>query len=155
MGYNTYGQGQVWFIGLNLPYHAALTHDPLAIELLSGLLALPPDGSAGCDAVPLANYRADQDGYRFNYRLEAPGRLFIPVAYLEGMQTLVDGVPVIIHSFEQLVAFEAPAGEHSVEIRLRPTPIYQLGQVATVLSGMALLGLLVFDRRLKQVGYAE
>jgi len=37
VGYNTYGSGEVWFMGLNLPFHALQTGDPLVIQLLSVL----------------------------------------------------------------------------------------------------------------------
>jgi uncharacterized membrane protein len=40
VGYNVYGNGKVWFVGLNLPFHAVQTRDPLAIQLLSLLLQL-------------------------------------------------------------------------------------------------------------------
>lgn len=140
LGYNRYGSGQVWFVGLNLPYHAAITGDQTAINLLADLLRLPPDTPATYSAVPLSNYTADQRGYSFSYLLEQPDRLVVPLAHHAGMVVTVDGVPVQLSSFEQLVAFEAPAGAHTVEIRLHPTPIYLFGRLA---SGLALVGLLL------------
>ena len=109
VGYNTYGNGKVWFVGLNLPYHAVQTRDPLAIQLLSLLLQLEPGASAEHTQIPLLNYEAGQDGYRFSYQLDSPQSLFVPVAYHEGMYVLADGVPVETHSIEHLLTFEAPA----------------------------------------------
>jgi uncharacterized membrane protein len=139
-GYNTYGSGQVWFLGVNLPYHASTTKDPVAISLISNLAGLPAGGASGCQPISLSAYRPGQDGYRFGYQLQSPGYLFLPVASLDGMQVLVDGQPVQTDSFERLLAFQAPAGQHSVEIRIHPTSIYLLGWAATAAS---LLGLLV------------
>jgi uncharacterized membrane protein YfhO len=82
--------------------------------------------------------------------LQAPGELFVPVAYIEGTQLLLDGKPTEIDSYERLVAFKAPAGDHSVEIRLRPTSVYVLGWTATAVSILALLLLLIFELRSKR-----
>lgn len=139
-GFNSYGQDAVWFVGLNIPYHTALTRDPAAISLLSNLLNLPPGGTANCEPVPLADFHARQDGYRFSYHLVDPGRLFVPIAYLEGMKAYVDGAQVDIGSLERLVVFEAPAGDHTVNFIPGRTPIYLLGQIATgtAIAGLAL-----------------
>jgi hypothetical protein len=45
------------------------------------------------------------------------------------------------------VAFEAPAGEHTVAIRVRPTPIYLLGQIASGLAVLGLAGLYLHEKR--------
>jgi uncharacterized membrane protein YfhO len=62
----------------------------------------------------------------------------VPVAYHAGMQVTVDGAPVAVQSLEQMVAFEAPAGAHQVELALRPSGIHWLGWLVT---GLALAGL--------------
>lgn len=148
LGYNTYGPGRVWFVGINLPYHAALTHDPAAVAILADVLQLPPDTSAQYAAVPLADYTADQAGYRFTYTLDAPDTLLMPVARHEGTVVLVDGQAAPVRSFENLVAFNAPAGTHMVEIRVQPTGIYALGALATGLALLGLGGLFIGDKRL-------
>jgi len=138
LGYNEYGAGRVWFIGLNLPYHAVLTKDPVAIDLLADLLQLPAGQPQDYQAVPLADYTPSQAGYRFSCTLEANETLLMPVAHHEGTEVLVDGQPVRVDSFENLVAFDAPAGQHRVTIQVKPTPIYTWGRIA---SGLALLGI--------------
>ena len=137
LGYNEYKPGRVWFVGLNLPYHAALTLDPVVVELMADLLQLPAREPNEYQVVPLAGYVASQAGYAFSYAMEAADTLVVPVAHHEGTQVLVDGEPVRVHSIERLVAFDAPAGQHAVAIQVRQTPIYSWGQVA---SGLALLG---------------
>jgi hypothetical protein len=137
-GYNQYGNGRVWFLGLNLPYHAAVTRDPGAMRLLADLLQLNPDRVSSYATVPLTDYRADQNGYHFRFQLDQPATLFLPVAYHEGMVLSMDGKPVALDSFELMTAFDAPGGEHTVELRFLPTTIHWLGWLV---SGMGLIGL--------------
>lgn len=140
-GYNEYGKGRVWFIGLNLPYHAALTGDAVAIELLAELLQLPAGQPNHYQEVPLADYTSSQTGYRFSYTLDSDETLLMPVAHHDLMSVQVDGKAVHVASFENLLALEAPAGEHQVTIQVQPTGIYLLGQIV---SGLAALGLVGF-----------
>ena len=138
LGFNNYGAGQVWFIGINLPYHALISRDPVAISLLAELLQLPFDEPTGYSVVPLNQYVANQNGYRFIYRLDKQARLTFPVAHHEGMTLFIDNLPARLLSIENLVDFDAPKGQHTVEIRIQPTKIHWLGQLV---SGMALLGI--------------
>ncbi len=138
LGYNDYGPGRVWFIGMNLPYHAVVTQDAEAVRLLADLLDLTPGAPSNYTTIPLNSYRADRNGYQFQVELNQAATLLVPVAYHDGMRATVDGVLVKINSFENLVAFTMPAGSHRIEIRLHRTGIYGLGWFA---SGLALAGL--------------
>ncbi len=139
LGYNTYGRGKVWFIGLNLPYHAFLTRDPVAVELLTGVLGLPAYQANDYQQVPLDGYQATQDGYRFAYTLAESATLLVPVAHHDGSRVYVDGRPTPSRSLERLVAFDAPAGRHAVEILVRMTPIYLWGWAVSLLAGMGMV----------------
>ena len=142
-GYNQYGSGKVWFIGLNLAYHAVLTQDPGAIRLLADTLQLPASQPDHYQAVPLQNYQPAQNGYRFQYQLDAPQRLLLPVASIEGLVVHIDGSTVPAQSYEYLLAFDAPAGQHAVSITFTLTWIYLLGWLTTL---AALIGFyLSFD----------
>jgi uncharacterized membrane protein len=147
VGYNSYGTGEVWFVGLNLPYHAVQTRDPLAVQLLSLLLQLEPDASAEYTQIPLVDYETSQAGYQFSYQLDKSQSLFVPVAYHEGMYVLVDGVAVKTNSYEHLLAFEALAGEHFVQIRLQPTQIYLIGRIISSIALLGLCGIYIFQER--------
>ncbi len=138
VGYKAFGPEKVWFVGLNLPYHAVQTRDPLAIQLLSLLLQLEPEAAARRKQVSLVDYQAGGGGYQFSYYLENPETLFVPVAYHEGTFVVVDGIPTQTYSYERLLAFEAPAGVHQVQIGLRRTPTHLVGKA---ISGLAMLGL--------------
>lgn len=147
VGYKQVGKGRVWFIGLNLPYHAVLTRDKAAVAVLSRLLGMAPDERLPHAAVPLEAYQAAAGGYRFAYTLDAPAWLILPVAFHEGTEVRIDDQPAPLRSYERLVAFAAPAGRHRVDIRLRPVPIYAWGMMASGTAVLGLLGCIVWELR--------
>lgn len=146
-GFNQYEQGNIWFVGGNLPYHAALTRDPVAIQILAGLLQLPSDTPSVYSTIPLENYQADSRGYRFTYELTRPETFLVPIAYHAGLRVKIDGVPIETESVETLLEFDAPAGSHEVEVAIRPTNIYLAGWITTGLAVLALVGLLSSGER--------
>lgn len=141
VGYKQAGGGRVWFVGLNLPYHAVLTRDPAAIEVLSRVLEMTPAERQPYQTIPLENYKAFANGYRFDYQLAEASWLLFPAAFHDGTEVRIDGKPAVARSYERLIAFEAPAGRHTVTIRIRPTPIYTLGALASIVALMGLGGL--------------
>ena len=141
------GSGRVGFIGLNLPYHAALTQDPAAIAILEDMLGMPAGSPHQYTSIPLQNYMPTYDGYDFSYALDQDDTLVVPVAHHEGTVVEVDGAPTRVTSFENLVSFDAPAGTHAVRIRVAPTPIYGWGKLVTGLAVVALLGMTWAGRR--------
>jgi hypothetical protein len=147
IGYNQYGSGQVWFVGLNLPYHAVSTHDQAAMNLLANVLRLTPETPNRYASLPLINYRASQDGYRFEYDLESEGELFVPIAFFDGTRVEIDGESTKVRSLEYLVVFEAPAGRHSVVIRVESTPIYRFGWITSASSVVGIVGLFLIRGR--------
>jgi uncharacterized membrane protein len=151
VGYNTYGSGEVWFMGLNLPFHAVQTGDPLVIQLLSVLLNLQPRESAEYTQVPLYGYEANPAGYRFAYQLDEPQQIFVPIAYHDGMDVLIDGEQVESYSYERLLLFDAPAGRHTVEIPIKKPAVYSIGRLISVLALLVLVGGLFFYWRSRGV----
>jgi hypothetical protein len=149
VGYNTYGEGKVWFVGLNLPYHAVQSRDPLAIQLLSALLQLEPETPAEYTQVPLYGYQAGPSGYRFAYQLEESQALFVPVAHHPGMIVKVDGEPVKNYSYERLLVFDAPAGKRSVEVSVQKSSIYSIGWLVSGFALFALFGIVFYQTHSK------
>jgi len=141
------GAGRVWFVGLNLPYHAVLTRDPAAIEVLSKVLEMPPAERQAYQTVPLQDYRASSEGYDFVYEWDAGGWLLFPAAFHDGTVVRVDGQPANVRSYDRLIAFQAPAGRHTVSVRIRPTGIYTLGTAASIAALIALGGLVWWELR--------
>ena len=147
VGYNTYGPGKVWFVGLNLPFHAVQSNDPLAIQLLSVLLQLEPESAREYTQVPLYGYEAGPTGYHFAYQLDESRPLFVPIAHHPGMVVKVDGEPVVNYSYERLLVFDAPEGKHSVEICVQKTSIYPAGYFVSGFALLALFGIVTYQKR--------
>lgn len=148
-GYTSYGDGRVWFVGLNLAYHAVRTHDPAAIDLLGDVLQLSTTPTA-YRPVPLSEYVAGPDGYQFSYRVSEPQSLIVPVADHAGTVVSVDGRPVVTQSIENLIVFDAPAGRHRVSIRVTPTTVYTAGWGATAVGVVGLVALAMVSGRSRE-----
>ena len=149
-GYNTYDAGQVWFIGANLAYHALLDDDPQAVKLLGEITGLPPGQETAYQTTPLTDYRADSAGYSFSLVLDQPRELVFPSARLDGTVLRIDGVEVTVQTCENLVCFSAPSGSHTVEILYRPTQIYRIGWIVSLVSCLAILIMILPIQSLKQ-----
>jgi uncharacterized membrane protein len=148
-GYRQVPNGQVWFLGLNLAYHAMLTQDPAAIALLSDVLQLPAQSPSDINTIPLEGYLATSSGYQFSIDLNEATRLIVPVAYQEGMQVKLDGKAIPATASEDMPSFSAPAGRHAVQIRLGQTPVYFIGYFATLIGGLLILLSLLPLKRLR------
>ncbi|MBA4376744.1 MAG: hypothetical protein C0401_11305 [Anaerolinea sp.] len=146
-GYNQIDGNKIWFIGLNLVYHTALTRDPVSQELLASIIGIAPEEVSEYVPVALENYSADARGYRFNLTVEAAERILIPVAAHEGTVVEIDGVNIEHTSYENMVVIDVPAGQHSVEIRLKQTKVYQIGVIVSLLGLIGLVILIWADRR--------
>ena len=139
-GYRQVPNGRVWFLGLNLAYHAMLTKDPAAITLLSDVLQLPPQSPSDTKNIPLQGYSATSRGYRFSFHLDEPARLVVPIAYQDGMQVVLDGENIRGGCQRRsAVTFSAPAGQHAVQVRLSRTPVYWLGTIVTLFGCLFML----------------
>jgi uncharacterized membrane protein len=147
VGYNTYGEGKVWFVGLNLPYHAVQSRDPLAIQLLAALLQLEPEIAVEYSQVPLYGYEAGPTGYSFAYHLDQDQSLFVPIAHHPGMVVKIDGEPVNNYSYERLLVFDAPGGEHTVEISVKKSSIYPVGWFVSGFALLAIFGIVFYQTR--------
>lgn len=136
---NTYGSGDVTFIGLNLFFHASETRDEQVIALLGELLGLKTDTRPADISHDLANYRAADDGWQFDITVPADGWVLFPMAYHDGTQVFVNGTVVESTGIERLTFARMPAGASSVEIRSGRTGIYTAGYVASLI-GLLLAG---------------
>ncbi len=144
--------GPIWFLGVNLPYHAFLTQDPQAVRLLETVLGARAGEPPSRTAVILEGYEATVTGYRFRYQTGSGGLLLIPVAHLGGLQATIDGQQVETMALDTLVALHAPGGAHAVTLAVRPTAIHWAGMFVTTLVVMLMLVLLIPWRRPAQSG---
>ncbi len=147
LAYQQSGAGRIWFLGANLPYHAFLTRDAQAVRILETVLGAQAGQPPARQETPLAGYQADVTGYRFSYTLDRDGLLIVPVAHLPGLTAKIDGQPVATMALDTLVGLRAPAGEHQVELLVRPTPIYTIGAGISLLVVIFMLAFLPPWRR--------
>ena len=134
---------KIWFLGLNLAYHALETRDPNALKMISRVLQLEPEARNNYQFIPLNAYISGPDGYEFTFSLDKSVDMLIPIARFDGTRVLVDGKPVPIQSLENMVLFTAPAGEHLVKIGFVPTTIYKLGLGTTAISVIVVMILMI------------
>ena len=140
IGRNTYGEGSVDFLGLNLIFHAAITSDPLAIRLLEPLVGAEAGARPEDETVPLVDYQAGEDGYHFEVTTPRDEWLLFPMAYHSGTSVTVDGTVVQTVGMETLTLAHIPAGTHRVHIRSDETGVYLVGRAATVVGVLVLIG---------------
>lgn len=119
LGSKNVGVGKVWFIGANLPYHAYLTRDPLALQILSDIMGVAPGVAPVRTKIPMVQYSASAKGYSFSLDIPAgvaKQPITIPVASRDNMVVKVDGVQVMRASLHNLLSISMDEGQHSVEI---------------------------------------
>jgi uncharacterized membrane protein len=136
---NSYGDGDVIFLGLNLVFHAARTKDEAAIALLERFAGLPANVEPADASVPLANYEAGQDGWRFDISLDSEQWVLFPMAFHNGTRVTVNGHEVEAIGLERLTFARMPAGDLSVHIGSERTGIYLIGYAGTAIGIVALI----------------
>ena len=133
LGGKSVGESSVKFLGLNLIFHAVLTGDPVAIDILERELDIQANRRP-TTAVPMIGYTATQEGYQFSLDISEPGSYIVPVAYHAGTVVYVDGQETPSVAIDNLPLIRLSAGTHSVEIKSLTTRVYLLGQAATGLG---------------------
>lgn len=144
---NEYGDGQVMFVGLNLMFHAAVTDDPLAIRILESLLGIKAKQPAGDKTIPLRNYEASEDGWRFDIRVPDEQWVLLPMGLHAGTSIEADGEEIEIVGVESLTLAKLPEGTSSIYIKSEQTAIYSIGKITTVVGVLAALYYLTASSR--------
>lgn len=147
-GFKEVEGARIAFLGANLAYHAYLTGDPEATALLEKIVGMKAS-FARPEMVALEDYRIKPDGYLLTYSLNEDRRAVLPVAALEGMEARLDGKPLQLESFENLILLDLPAGRHAVELSLKEPPVYMWGKMLAA-AGLLLLLLYLFPPRLRR-----
>lgn len=147
---NTYGDGEVLFVGLNLFFHAALTRDHVAIDLLEEHLGLTSFEAPVDIAYQLANYEAAEDGWNFDTTVGEAGWVLFPFAHHDGTRVIVNGSQVESIGIERLTLAHMPSGESSVEIRSERTGIYMVGYISSAI-GLLLIVAFMFGVRARTI----
>ncbi len=124
---------KIYFLGGNLPYHAFLTKDALALELLQDIFAVRA-GYAPVSLIPLRDYQASEGGYVMSCSVENEVDVVVPVAALEGTKVKLNGRLWPYEVYENLLRLKIPAGDHEIIIYLERPPIYRWGAALSLLS---------------------
>ncbi|MCH8114804.1 MAG: hypothetical protein J4O01_04765 [Chloroflexi bacterium] len=140
---NVYGDGQVIFVGLNLMFHAAITDDPLAIRMLETILGIEAKRPSGDRTIPLDNYVASEDGWRFDITLPSEQWVLLPMGMHAGTSVEAQGETVDIVGVESLILAKLPGGTSSVHIKSEQTGIYTIGRATTVIGVLVVLYYLI------------
>ena len=135
---NSYGDGEVLFLGLNMIFHAAITGDRAAIRLLEEVTGLQAGEFPQDMAVPLSDYEKGPDGWQFGIHLDSPQWVLFPMAFHGGTRVTANGQEVESIGIERLTLARMPAGDSAVQIRYVRTGIYSAGIAASALGLLAL-----------------
>jgi len=139
-GYKLINGARVDFVGLNLLFHAVLTHDPVAVSLLEEQLGMAANQPSVHQYLPLQDYRADQSGYTFSMTVAEATQVVVPVAYHDGLTLAVDGQEAPIVAMNNLVTFSLPAGTHAIALTPGTTAMHAVGEAIAGLAAVAFIG---------------
>jgi hypothetical protein len=131
----------VHFIGLNMVFHALLTHDPVVIALLEDVLGLKAGQMPAREVVPLIKYLPQEQSYSFDYNVDKDTQVLIPIAHHPGTRVYIDGQFTPSQGMDQLTLTTLKAGQHHAEVRSEETAVYFLGKLA---SGVGVVILLAY-----------
>ncbi|MDV3103956.1 6-pyruvoyl-tetrahydropterin synthase-related protein [Thermococcus waiotapuensis] len=144
LGYKDYGRGRVYFVGLNLPYHAVYSNNDYEKSILRGLLTPYLQ-------VPELNYTVLELGdgrIKLRYGLERPSKVIVSENYFPHWKAKVDGEMVSVERNNEfgLIELNLPAGEHELELGFED-PFLPL-RYLSLLSLLLVLGLLLPPKRI-------
>ena len=151
LGYRQVGAGRVWFVGMNLLYHAQLTGDARLPQALRAraLEGTRIDTRLHLEPVRVEDYRETSRGLSFEAQAGRTGEVVVAYTHSPRWQVHLDGEPVELRAYEGLIAFELPQGAHRVDIRYRPYgTLWPVVGLALGLAGAgALAAAYVVERR--------
>ncbi|MGC8837889.1 MAG: 6-pyruvoyl-tetrahydropterin synthase-related protein [Anaerolineae bacterium] len=147
------GQGMVWFVGLNLPWHARVTGDPASRALLGQLLGLEGEQRPAREVIPAAAYSAGPDGHRFHLQGLPGGWVLVPVSWRDNIQVRWNGEEVEAVPMNDLLWVHLPAGDGVLEVGSGLPPGRLAGAGITLVAALV-AGLWAVQRRTLRQGIA-
>ncbi|MBC7222669.1 MAG: hypothetical protein H5T59_00065 [Anaerolineae bacterium] len=133
------GRGTVWFVGMNLPWHALVTGDPASRALLGKLLGLAAGEQPAREAIPAAAYAAGPEGHRFHLQGLPGGWVLVPVAWRDNVRVRWNGADVEAMPMNDMIGVRLPPGEGVLEVGSVPPPGRLAGMALTGLAGVVAL----------------
>ncbi len=116
------GRGTVWFVGLNLPWHARSTGDPASRALLGRVLGLEEGARPERQPIHAAGYSAGPEGHRFHLQGLPGGWVLVPVSWRDNVQVRWNGAEVGVVPMNDLIWVHLPAGDGILEVGSRLPP---------------------------------
>ncbi|KUJ99684.1 MAG: hypothetical protein XD43_0648 [Thermococcales archaeon 44_46] len=134
LGYKDYGSGRIYFIGLNLPYHAVYNDNKYERDILIELLAdfiKPPKVSYNIIDI--------KDGYiKLKFNLSHASTVIVSENYYPHWKAYVDGKEVEIKRNKEfgLIEVALPGGSHVLELKFKDpfAPIRYLSLISFILA---------------------
>lgn len=141
-GYKDIGQGELAFVGLNLPYHVFLTHDSSALTVLEDYLKISAGEVPKRTIIPLPAYTANGNGC--NVTIDIPPELeeksiILPIAFLDSLQIKLSDQSIQISELDNLIAVKGKAGVYKMEISSTWPPGTIIGLLISLLVLLLLL----------------
>ncbi|MGQ9458038.1 MAG: 6-pyruvoyl-tetrahydropterin synthase-related protein [Anaerolineae bacterium] len=130
------GRGTVWFVGLNLPWHACVTGDPASRALLGRLLGLEEGERPVRQSIPAEGYAASPEGHRFLLRNLPGGWTLIPVSWRDDLRVRWNGEEVKVTPMNDLLWVHLPPGEGTLEVGSRLPPGRLAGTGISLAAGL-------------------
>lgn len=147
------GRGTVWFVGLNLPWHARVTGDPASRALLERLLGLEEGERPVRQSIPAEGYAAGPEGHRFLLRDLPGGWTLVPVSWRDDLRVRWNGEEVGVMPMNDLLWVHLPSGEGTLEVGSRLPPGRLAGTGIALAAGL-LAGLWALRREPLRRGMA-
>ncbi len=135
LGFRDYGRGRVYFIGLNLPYHAVYTKNEYESEILLNLIS-------DYVRVPKLSYRILNLGdgeITIHYTAERSTAAILSENFYPHWRAYVDGKEIEVSRDKEfgLILLYLPAGDHELKLRFRdpyfPLRYLSLGTLIIIL----------------------
>ncbi len=119
-GYKVYRNQNIYFIGLNLPYYAYLTKDPVILNMLGNLLKSDAKKTIPRKTVALTELTFAGDSGKVKFTLPEEFRnhnILIPLAYLDTMKLTVTGPEHKLGTIHNFISINGREGDYQVEFR--------------------------------------
>jgi hypothetical protein len=138
---------RIAFVGLNLAFHALVTADAAAAEILERYGGLDRGARPVAATIPISDYVAAGGTYRFAIAVDRPQRVIVPIARHERMTGWVDGAVSRIDTLNDAVVLDLAPGRHEVRLEIEGGGNRVLGFAVSALALAAAVGVLLVGRR--------
>ncbi|MDP2744071.1 MAG: hypothetical protein Q8P00_03270, partial [Dehalococcoidia bacterium] len=140
LGYSDTRQGRAYFLGLNLFAHILENRDPKAQQLIETLLDMrSPNKQLYPAAVEDAVIVRKNDQMNITYFLRRDSPVIISESYSPHWQATLDGKPLPIYNYENLLMTFLPAGSGTVTLDYKLTTVQWISWAISALGLMAMV----------------